>query len=659
MHTVAEPEEAVDWQLVHGRAEAPAAPRLLRAGPLEAQLDGIDLRYVRYGGLEVLRRLYVAVRDHNWDTIPGQVSDLRVEEQSGSFRVTFQVRHVLRDIDFSWRGALAGSADGTLVAELDGVANSAFAYNRIGICVLHPPEVAGRPFVATLPEGELRGELPDLIGPQPIVDGKIHPLFDSYTRLEIDAGGGVHEEFAFGGDLFEMEDQRNWTDASFKTYSTPLALGFPHQAEAGQRIAQSVTLRLSGEPPAGAPIGGPVVRVGEPLGRRLPPLGLGSASHGRPLERGELDLLAAVAPAHVRVDLRLGRDGWRMELARAAADARALGSALEPALFLGDDAAGETAELREELAAENVPVARVLVFREGESSTAGDWVRLARDALADVVGGAPFAGGTNAYFTDLNRGRPETAAMDAVAFSLNPQVHAFDDASLVETVAAQEDVVRSAAAFSEGLPIVVGPVTLRPRFNPNATGPEPAPAAGELPSQVDPRQRSLFGAAWTVGSAKHLSEAGAASVTYYETSGWRGVVERTEGSPAPDLFPSAPGRPFLLYHVLVDLAECRGAELLDASSTAPLAAEALALRSGDGLRVLLASFAPQSQDVLLEGLPKGTAQVRVLDAATAAEAAERPAAFRAASSALPVEDGALRLRLGPYAVARIDVPAAG
>jgi len=27
-----------------------------------------------------------------------------------------------------------------------------------------------------------------------------------------------------------MEDQRNWTDASFKTYSTPLALGFPHRS---------------------------------------------------------------------------------------------------------------------------------------------------------------------------------------------------------------------------------------------------------------------------------------------------------------------------------------------------------------------------------------------------------------------------------------------
>ena len=37
-------------------------------------------------------------------------------------------------------------------------------------------------------------------------------------------------------------------------------------------------------------------------------------------------------------------------------------------------------------------------------------------------------------------------------------------------------------------------VTLRPRFNPNATGPEPEPRPGELPSQVDVRQMSLLGA---------------------------------------------------------------------------------------------------------------------------------------------------------------------
>ena len=37
--------------------------RALKTGPLELALDGADLRYVRFAGTEIVRRLYPAVRD--------------------------------------------------------------------------------------------------------------------------------------------------------------------------------------------------------------------------------------------------------------------------------------------------------------------------------------------------------------------------------------------------------------------------------------------------------------------------------------------------------------------------------------------------------------------------------------------------------------------
>ena len=119
--------------------------------------------------------------------------------------------------------------------------------------------------------------------------------------------------------------------------------------------------------------------------------------------------------------------------------------------------------------------------------------------------------GSDAYFTELNRERPPADALDFVSYSLNPQVHAFDDASLTETLEAQALTVKSARRFAAGKSVHVGPVTLQPRFNPNATGPEPEPPPGELPAQVDPRQLSLLGAGWTLGSVKYLSAGGAAA----------------------------------------------------------------------------------------------------------------------------------------------------
>jgi hypothetical protein len=37
---------------------------------VSAELEGADLRYVRLDGQEVLRRVHLAVRDHNWATVP-------------------------------------------------------------------------------------------------------------------------------------------------------------------------------------------------------------------------------------------------------------------------------------------------------------------------------------------------------------------------------------------------------------------------------------------------------------------------------------------------------------------------------------------------------------------------------------------------------------
>ena len=48
------------------------------------------------------------------------------------------------------------------------------------------------------------------------------------------------------GDTFEMEDQRNWTDASYKTYVRPLALPWPYLIAKGETIDQKVTLTVSG-----------------------------------------------------------------------------------------------------------------------------------------------------------------------------------------------------------------------------------------------------------------------------------------------------------------------------------------------------------------------------------------------------------------------------
>ncbi|MEZ4678122.1 MAG: hypothetical protein R2932_28290 [Caldilineaceae bacterium] len=560
--------------LYYGKADPLPEQIPLRAGPLTMIYENGDLRYIKLGEQEIVRRLYVAIRDRNWNTASNLLSDVKMAISDEHFTITYTCTNRLADIDFVWQGTLVGAADGTITCTMAGAARSTFQRNRIGFCVLHPNSIAGAKGRIRHVDGTVEERpFPTHIAPQLIVDGIIKPVspFDEMAAVAHEVAPGIWAEVTFTGETFEMEDQRNWTDASFKTYGTPLRLPFPVTVLAGTQIEQVVRIQVThnqsaiGKPQL-AMVSAPVlVAIGKKK-TTLPQIGLGLASHGDALQEKELARLRALHLAHLRVDLLLAEADYVATLQRATTAAQALGIALEVAVHLSDNAEPELATLAATLSQIAPPVARWLIFTKREKTTTAPWVALARQYLTDYKPDVPIGAGTNVYFTELNSRRPPVDALDIVAYSINPQVHAFDNGSLVETLAAQATTATSARQFCGELPLVVSPVTLQPRFNPNATGPEPAPAHGELPPQVDPRQISLFGASWTLGSIKYLAESGAVdSITYYETTGWRGVMERAAGSPLPEKFSSMPGAVFPLYHVLADVGEFAGGEVVRAN----------------------------------------------------------------------------------------------
>jgi hypothetical protein len=645
------------FQLWHGRDAPPVERRELRAGPLTALLEEGDLRYIRVDGVEVVRRIYVAVRDEVWNTIPATYSDFDYDIGRDRFTVTLRAHHEYQRINVDWVGTITGLPDGTVRYAMDAVANGAFRYCKIGFNIHHPPQEAGRAYRARGPQGPATGVLPELIEPQRNDNGRLTALFPPYDALEIDHDDGLTVRFAFEGDLFEMQDHRNWTDGNYKSYGTPLSIPWPMDARSGERFHQVVSVSVGGNPGRLAAAGREArLDLGRSTNQSLPHIGLGMASHGGSLSAREADLLRNLHPDHVRVDLYLG-ESWQTELTRGTETARALNAQLELALFLTDEAEAQLAALAKELAAARPPVARVLVFyggkafSTGQGATPGRFVRLARERLQGAAGTAPFIGGTNQFFAEINRGRPEVEAMDGVVYSINPQVHACDDESLVENLEAQVATVETARSFSGDRPITVSPITLAARNGPYPAGP---PEPGGLPPQVDVRQASLLGAGWTAMSVKYLAQSRVASITYFETSGWRGVVEVDAGSPMPERFPSSPGIVFPMYHVFRDLADWKAGRLVEATASEPLLVDGLALRTDGTTHVLLANLTPRPQTASVGPFQAGKVRVRQLTDETAPEAMADPERFRASGMVTPVRDGRLSLELAPYAVVRLD-----
>ena len=73
-----------------GTEEPVAPPVLLEAGPLTAELEDGNLRYIRFHGREMLRAVSFIVRDQNWGTYRPQIEDLsRSSRTEGAFSVSY------------------------------------------------------------------------------------------------------------------------------------------------------------------------------------------------------------------------------------------------------------------------------------------------------------------------------------------------------------------------------------------------------------------------------------------------------------------------------------------------------------------------------------------------------------------------------------------
>jgi hypothetical protein len=656
--------------LLYGSPE-PLPERVpLRAGPLSLIYEAGDLKYIKLGEREIIRRIYAAVRDRNWGTVPGELSNIQIKSQTDSFKISYDSRHTSRDIDFVWRGEIEGSEDGTIRFDFRGEAQSTFLKNRLGFCVLHPmQECAGAPCRAEYASGETAlVAFPKLVaGEQPV------PGLVDLRGISHEVEDGIWAEVRFEGDLFETEDQRNWIDASFKTFCTPLRLPFPVEIKAGTCVSQSVMVGLSGPGRSQlesltarlhtwsvpAAVSHPVVINLLPQVRPMLAIGLGISSDVS-LENSRR--VGALHLSHLRCDLRLGEANWNENLKVAIRHAVQAETSLEVALHLTpepDHALEQFSQVWGDVRAAELQqpavsprLLRILVLSEGHDSTTEHSLLAARRWLNSLE--CAIGGGTDADFYQLNQSRPPAQLCDFLFWSINPQVHAFDNTSLVETPAAIATQIESARHYFAGKPLVVSPVTLKPRFNPVATSKEDPRRPDELPPEVDPRQMSLLGAAWTLAALKYLAESGTQSVTFYETTGWKGVMETMTGSSTSARFPSRPGAVFPLSHVLADAGEFSHGNVQLSRSSNPLLVESLCLKSGPKRALFLANLTPREQTVRVSGFGH-EARLRSLSALNAHHATVSPEMFRAESSETLSENANnLECRLAPYSYARLD-----
>ncbi|MFH8251830.1 hypothetical protein ACH3VR_15800 [Microbacterium sp. B2969] len=538
--------------------------RFWRGGLWALELRDDELADLTYDGRRVLRSVRAVVRDRDWNTAPWIVEQVAVTES------TLEVLVHTEGYDAELRGTVRVDAAGDLlVVSFDAISTTPFQTNRTGLVVLHPPQVAGRLLAVTHSDASVEASaFPQEISPH-------QPAFD-IAGLEWD-DDGLAVDLRFTGDVFEMEDQRNWTDASFKTYSRPLAEPFPYPLDAGERVRQAIAVRVKriAEPETQAD---PDRLVLEDTGTPFPALVVGASSAPDPAPP-----VIALATA-VLVELDLAAPSRHAALARAVASGRPL----DVRLVLDPENPAALDELVAGLV--GLPVVRVGAFDPLTHVTDVHVADALRAAAARAGLDVPVVGGSRAHFTELNRERHRIPTdLDGIVFSTTPLFHSLTTEQLLESLGMQRLVAEQAVRLAGGAPVHIGPVALRPRFNDVATVRPPMPADIDLARGYGPqfadadddRQDSPQLAAWTVASAAALAVPGVASVAYFEKWGPRGVV-RADGTERP------------VAAVLRALAALAGSPLRSATSP-----DGLVWAVGGGRTVLVANLDTSARDLVI------------------------------------------------------------
>ena len=604
--------------LYHGTPEARPVQHLVRAGLLSAIFENGSLRTIKLGDQEVARMIYFALRDDQWNTIPTRISDEQLSINDQSFFLTFVCGHYQHDTEvIHWKCELSGDETGTIRFSIDGTVLQPFLRNRAGFCVLHPIiETVGQAVTITHPDSsKSKGVFPELIEPyQPFVD---------IAAMQWTLPDGAEATLSFEGDIFETEDQRNWSDASFKTYCTPLHLSRPVQLQPGDQIRQVVQLAIS---PSQSPVS-PKRSTASPTQHPvlLPTIGLSHAIDQPKLKADEAAQLRKMGLNYVRIALDFGRPDWSEWLTVGLSEAKRLHVQVVLAVTFTNHYQTELSQLQQAVEWLNPSISAVEVFHTNHPAIDSTMLTAVAAPLKKLFSGARLGVGSAEQFTELNRNRPApTDSFDYLVYALNPQVHAVDDQTLIENIAAQADTVQTARSFAGDTPIHVGPITLRPRHY----------------TEADHRQPSLLTAGWLVGSLASLTLAGASSLTYFETKGPKGVIEGID----PE---TNQGQVFPVGLVLMAMADWQGAECITEETYNSLTVSTLSLRKEHAKLLLVANHTWDEPVFSLPDTFPLPAQVWVLDETTA------PACMQAGELPTMIPVDARTVSLKPFAIAGI------
>lgn len=453
------------------------------------------IRNITYQGAQIIDLLYTAIRPWDWSTLnPEEHSE--VVDKSGE--------NCLVTITDTFAGSMQGitlltlqpNGKFTIDYQLTGLGK--FEIQRWGVCFcLHTGDWMGSTVSASGNTYSLLKE----ISPQRVIDGVTQGLFPASNDMYFVAPDKRSLKVQSTGKVLEAEDQRNWTDNTYKIYSGSLAEPRPFIIEKGMKWEQRVEFEVT--PPATSIPDGSKIIAKEIAA--LPRIGV--QFNGEPLLPSD-DLEKALFILdidHIRVN-------EESLTAQKIATVSKSGLTLEAALLSSNEGGDLTREV-EQLSARVPAGSRLLIHRQGRQIVQES--DLPKNETLNS-----YIPGSDAYLVDLHREKFEFG--DSVSYSMVPTVHSSDPETIFKTLYTQKESIEFAQKFVAPQ-VSVSPITFSTRGNPE-TGHLRENRINFAQPGMAKQIKELSAAAWTLGSVFALASAGAYSGTWHELFGEFGVI---------------------------------------------------------------------------------------------------------------------------------------
>jgi D-apionolactonase len=466
----------------------------LRAGGLDMALQEGRLVDIRYAGVEVWRTVMFLYRDPAWATPRHAVTSRSIDVREDGFDLRLDGRCPAVPA-IRWNTDMQGFADGRIRYSVEIEVGSDLLTSRTGLCVLHPASAAGTALEVEHVDGRVsRTSFPERIAPwQP---------FTQIRALRHRFAPGGWAICQFDGDDFEMEDQRNFSDASFKTYSRSNFMPRPFRLDGGAVLRQSVTLWLEQQPRRSRRTVADErmhVTVSNEKDGNVPAIRL--LAPAQMLSPGA----GVQRPSHWRIDLR----GWSPATSQVPPlPMFSFGGTSVPSrldLLLDNDAHVEVAckTLAAACQAQQLAVGELAIFPTSARAV---------DAARNCFPRARIGGGTPYFFTHLNR-MVLPPRLDFVTYATCPIIHVADDASVMQSLSTLTTQVSTLRARGIRAPLHVGPIGIGMSLDPFGVDVRQEPGFPIAMASDDPRDHAVFGQAWMLGYLCQMAAAGVASVT--------------------------------------------------------------------------------------------------------------------------------------------------